>query len=147
MYEHMLIPYDGSKESRKGATHGIELAAQLGSTVHGLYIIDLPGPPPAMSLRDDAEKLPAAHREHGEEQLDELGEMAAEHGVEVERHMRTGSPSDEIVDFAGEEEVDVVVMGSAYRGKLGNLIGGTADRVVRASPVPVITHRMSADDT
>jgi len=41
----------------------------------------------------------------------------------------------------------VVVMGSAYRGKLGNLIGGIPDRVVRSSPVPVITHRMNVDET
>ena len=60
--------------------------------------------------------------------------------------MRSGSPSEEIVDFADTEEMDVVVMGSAYRGKLGNLLGGTTDRVVRSSAVPVITHRMSAED-
>jgi nucleotide-binding universal stress UspA family protein len=37
-------------------------------------------------------------------------------------------------------------MGSSYRGKLGNLIGGTMDKVVRSSPVPVISHRMNVND-
>ncbi|MDS0280711.1 universal stress protein [Haloarcula onubensis] len=146
MYEHMLIPYDGSKESTKGATHGLELAAELGSTVHGLYVIDLPGAPRAMALRDDEEDLRAEYREHGERELAALAELAADHGVEFEHHMRTGSPSDEIVDFADEEGMDVVVMGSAYRGKLGNLLGGTTDRVVRSSKVPVITKRMELED-
>lgn len=147
MYEQMLIPYDGSKESIKGATHGIELAAELGATVHGLYVIDLPGVPRAMSLRDDEEELREEYREYGETELTALGEIAADHGVDYERHMRSGSPSDEIIDFANEADVDVIVMGSAYRGKLGNLIGGTTDRVVRSSTVPVITHRMNVDET
>jgi nucleotide-binding universal stress UspA family protein len=146
MYEQMLIPYDGSTESEKGAIHGIELAAELGSTVHGLYVIDLPGVPRAMSLRDDEEELREEYRKYGEEELSKLGEIAAEHGVTFEQHMRTGAPAEEIVEFAGDEEMDVVVMGSAYRGKLGNLIGGTTDRVVRTSPVPVITNRMKVDD-
>ncbi|WP_276273911.1 universal stress protein [Haloarcula litorea] len=147
MYEHMLIPYDGSKEAKKGAEHGIELAAELGSTVHGLYIVDLPGTPRAMSLRDDEEEMREEYREYGERELDALGKIAADHGVEFERHMRSGSPSDQIVDFADEEEMDVIVMGSAYRGKLGNLLGGTTDRVVRSSTVPVITQRMDVNDT
>jgi len=146
MYEQMLIPYDGSKESRRGAQHGFELAAALGSTVHGLYVIDLPGAPRAMVLRDDEEDLREEYRDFGERELQTLSEIAADHDVEFESHMRTGSPSEEIVDFARAEDMDVVVMGSAYRGKLGNLIGGTTDRVVRSSTVPVITHRMSAED-
>jgi len=146
MYEQMLIPYDGSKESRRGAMHGFELAAALGSTVHGLYVIDLPGAPRAMALRDDEEDLREEYRDFGERELQTLRDIAEDHGVEFESHMRTGAPSEEIVDFARTEDMDVVVMGSAYRGKLGNLIGGTTDRVVRSSSVPVITHRMSAED-
>ena len=147
MYEHMLLPYDGSTEAKKGATHGIELAAQLGSTVHGLYVIDLPGAPRALALRDDEEEMREEYRDYGEDQLAALADIAADHGVDFESHMRTGSPSEEIVEFAEEEGMDVVVMGSAYRGKLGNLLGGTTDRVVRSSPVPIITHRMSVDET
>lgn len=146
MYEHVLTPYDGSKEAKRGATHGIELAAELGSTVHGLYVIDLPGAPRSLSLRDDEEELRAEYEEYGERELQELGEVATEHGVEFQSHMRTGKPSEEIVEFAEGEGMDVIVMGSAYRGKLGNLLGGTTDRVVRASTVPVVTQRLGIDD-
>lgn len=147
MYEHMLIPYDGSKEAKRGAEHGIALAEALGSTVHGLYVMDLPGAPRALALRDDEEEIRREYREYGERELEALGQIAADHDVEYEHHIRTGSPAEEIVDFADSEEIDVVVMGSAYRGKLGNLLGGTADSVVRASTVPVITQRMGIDDT
>lgn len=146
MYEHILIPYDGSDESKKGATHGIELAAELGSTVHALYVMDLPGVPRAMSIRDDEEAIREEYEEYGEERLDEITEVAAEHGVECERALRTGTPSEEIVAYAEEEGLDVIVMGSAYRGKIGTILGGTTDKVVRTSTVPVITQRMEMDE-
>jgi len=146
MYEHMLTPYDGSKEAMRGARHGIELAAELGSTVHGFYVVDLPGAPRSLSLRDDEEEMRQEYREYGQKELQALGEIATEHGVEFQSHIRSGKPSEEIVEFATEEEMDVIVMGSAYRGKLGNLLGGTTDRVVRTSEVPVITERMGVDE-
>ncbi|MFB6127118.1 MAG: universal stress protein [Halolamina sp.] len=130
------MPYDGSKEAKKGATRGLELAASVGATVHGLYVIDLPGAPRAMALRGDEEELRMEYREYAHEQLSELADLAADHGVDYERHTRSGSLSDEIVDFAEEEDVDAIVLGSAYQGKLGNLLGGTTDRVVRSTTVP-----------
>jgi nucleotide-binding universal stress UspA family protein len=146
MYEHILIPYDGSDEARKGAVHGIELAASLGATVHALYVIDLPGVPRALSLRDDEEEMREEYRAYGKEVLDEICQVAAEHDVPCETAMRTGAPSEEIVEFADEEGMDAIVMGSAYRGKLGNLLGGTTDKVVRTATVPVVTQRMQMDD-
>lgn len=146
MYDKMLIPYDGSDEAEKGARHGLELAAELGSTVYGLYTVNLPGAPRALSIRDDEESLREEYREYGEQTLSELRELAAEYGVDCETEMRTGSVADEIVEYADTEDMDVIVMGSAYRGKLGSLLGGTTDKVVRTATVPVISQRMSADE-
>jgi nucleotide-binding universal stress UspA family protein len=146
MYEHILIPYDGSDEARKGATHGIELAAVLGSTVHGLYVMDLPGTPRALALRDDEESMRAEYEEYGEKVLGELTEIAADRGVDSETAIRSGDPSEEIVEFSEEESMDAIVMGSAYHGKLGNLLGGTTDKVVRSAKVPVISQRMLMEE-
>lgn len=146
MYEHILVPFDGSDEARKGAEHGIELAASLDATVHALYVIDLPGAPRAVSLRDDEEEMREEYREYGEETLGTLGTVAEDHGVAYETHFRTGAPSEEVVEFAEGNGMDAIVLGSAFRGKLGNLLGGTTDKVVRTSSVPVISQRMSADD-
>lgn len=146
MYEHILVPYDGSEEAQKGAEHAIDLAAALGSTVHGLYVMDLPGTPRALSIRDDEEQIRKEYREYGEQVLGELGEMASQAGVNYESDIKSGSVSEEVVRYADDEGMDVVVMGSGYRGKIGTLLGGKADKVVRTSPVPVITRRMRVDE-
>lgn len=146
MYEHILIPYDGSDESQKGAKHGIELAKELGSTVTALYVMDLPGAPRALALRDDEEQIREEYREYGEEVTTELCEMAAEHGVDCHTAIKTGSVSENIVKYAKNEGMDAIVMSSAYYGTLGALLGSTTDKVVRTAPVPVITERMQADE-
>ncbi|MEF8780562.1 MAG: universal stress protein [Haloferacaceae archaeon] len=147
MYEAILIPYDGSDEAKRGAEHGIELAAALGSTVHAMYVIDLPGAPRSVYVREDEEELRENYREYGEEVTDEICEMAAEEGLDCETVIKTGSPAEEIVDYADEtEEVESIVLGSAYKGTLGGLLGGTADKVVRSAPVPVTTYRMGMND-
>lgn len=146
MYDHILVPYDGSEEARRGAEHGIELAAALDATVHALYVIDLPGTPRALALRDDEEEMREEYRDYGEEVLANLATVAEEHGVAYETHFKTGAPSEEIVEFAEDESMDAIVLGSAFRGKLGNLIGGTTDKVVRTSSIPVISQRMSVND-
>jgi nucleotide-binding universal stress UspA family protein len=146
MYEQILIPYDGSDEAKKGARHGIELAAALDADVHLLYVIDLPGAPRALALRDDEEQMRKEYREYGEDILGDLANLAAEHGVDCTEVMRTGAPSEEIVDYAKDEGLDAIVMGSAFRGTLGGLVGGTMDKVVRSATVPVITQRMRMDE-
>ncbi|SDX93246.1 universal stress protein [Halobellus clavatus] len=146
MYDQILIPYDGSDEARKGAEHGVELAAAIGASVTALYVIDLPGAPRALALRDDEEEMREQYREYGEDVLDEICDVASELDVDCSTAFRTGSPAEEITDYADEEDMDAIVMGSAYRGTIGTILGGTADRVVRTSRVPVITQRMKMED-
>ena len=146
MYDTILIPYDGSDEARRGAEHGIELAAALGASIHALYVVDLPGAPRTVYIRDDEEQVREEHRDYGEEVTEELCGLADEQGVECTTAIRTGSPAEEIVDYAEENGMDVIVLGSAYQGKFRAILGGTSDKVVRTSSVPVITDRMSVED-
>ncbi len=146
MYENILIPFDGTKEARKGAEHGIDLATSLGATIHALYVVDLPGAPRTVYIREDEEEMREEYHAYGEEVTSELCETAGEEGVECVAAVRSGTPSKQIVKYAEEEDMDAIVMGVAFRGKLQGLLGGTSDKVVRSSAVPVITHRMQIDE-
>ena len=54
--------------------------------------------------------------------------------------MRPGKPSDEIVRYAKEHEIDVVVMGTHGRqGVARAVLGSVAERVVRRASCPVLT--------
>jgi len=146
MYETILIPFDGSDEARKGAEHGIDLAATCGATVHALYVVDLPGAPRTVYLRDDEDEMRERYREYGEEVTTEVCEMASEAGLECVTVLRSGSPGEEIVDYATDAGVSAIVLGTAYRGKFRALLGSTAEKVVRTAEVPVVTVRERMND-
>jgi nucleotide-binding universal stress UspA family protein len=146
MYDNILIPFDGSDEALRGAEHGIGLAAAVGATVDALYVIDLPGAPRTVYVRDDEDELREEYRAYGEQVTSEVADMAAEAGVECTTAIRSGAPAEEIVDYAEEEDVDAIVLGSAFQGKFRAVLGGTSDKVVRTAKVPVITTRMGVDD-
>jgi nucleotide-binding universal stress UspA family protein len=145
MYDSILIPYDGSEEGDLGAQHGTELAATVGATVHALYVIDLPGAPRTVYVRDDEEELREEYREYGEEVTNDVRDMAAEMGVDAVTAIRSGTPAREIADYAEKKDIDLIVMGTAYRGKLGGILGGATEKVVRISSVPVLAQRASRD--
>lgn len=142
MYDSILIPFDGSDEGELAVEHGIGLADALGATVHALYVVDLPGAPRTVYVRDDEEELREEYHAYGEEVTNEVCEAAADAGVDCVTAIKSGSVAREIVDYAEDEDLDAIVMASAYRGTLGAILGGTTDKVVRMSGIPVIAHRM-----
>ena len=51
-----------------------------------------------------------------------------------------GTPVDRILDYIKDANIDLVVMGTHGRGAVGHLLlGSVAERMVRRSPVPVLT--------
>jgi nucleotide-binding universal stress UspA family protein len=142
MYDDILLPTDGSAGMEAVIDHAGRLAAEHGARVHALYVVD------TASLSD----LPVEGGFEGvSRQLNTEGDRALADveerlDVPVERSLRDGSPAREIVAYATEEGCDVVVMGTHGRTGVDRLIlGSVAERVVRSSPVPVLTVRVSPD--
>ena len=61
--------------------------------------------------------------------------------VVLERAVEGGKPTRVIVDYAEDEFIDHVVMGSHGRQGVSRLLGSVAKTVVRRSPVPVTVTR------
>ena len=68
-----------------------------------------------------------------------LGEMK---GVSVESVLLEGNPSDELIRYAEEEKMDIVIMGTLGKTGLDRfLLGSVAGNMVRHSKVPVMVVR------
>ena len=60
----------------------------------------------------------------------------------MQEHVIQGKPSNEIIRFASENQVDMIVLGTHGKGMLDQaLFGSTTERVVRRAPCPVLTVR------
>lgn len=144
MYEHILIPTDGSSDAKKGAEHGVGLAAALGATVHGLYVVR-EGTNPWRSTSLDEQEAEA--EAYAEEILDEVRELADDAGVEFVSEVRFGPKVyTEINEYVEEADIDVIAIGSGYHGEFGGLLGSTADKVIRTALVPVLVLRRELRD-
>lgn len=144
MYEHILVPTDGSKDASKGETHAVELAESVGATLHALYVVEEGGNPWLSEPMD--EQLDEA-RQYGEEVTGEVAAAAEAVGVEAVTAVKVGpAVYEKVNDYVGENDVDLVVVGSGYRGKIGGLLGSTAEKVIRTAEVPVTTLRRTEQD-
>jgi len=141
MYDDILVPTDGSAGMGRVIDHAESLAREHGATVHGLYVVDTASWT-GLPMESSFEGVGEALREQGESALRQLERRVGEAPVRTET--REGSPARLIVEFAAEEECDLVVMGTHGRSGVDRLLlGSVAERVVRSAPVPVLTVRVA----
>lgn len=138
MFTEILVPTDGSEGAARGVEHALDVADRYGARVHTLFVVDeaIYGTTPALSGDElFLEELQA----RGEAVCDEIVERAAERGVKAVAECVRGRPYREILDYAAEHDIDLVVMGKhGAAGSRHHHIGSCTDRVVRLADVPVM---------
>ena len=143
MYERILVPTDGSVGVERAVEHALDLAAAHGATVHAVYVVNSASFA-SLPMETSWDGLTDVLRAEGEAALDRVRKLGAEQGVHVEGVVRDGSPSQEIVMHANAVGADIIVMGTHGRGGIDRLLlGSVAERVVRSSPIPVLTVQVS----
>jgi nucleotide-binding universal stress UspA family protein len=138
VYSDILVPTDGRAGMDRVTTHALGLAELCDAAVHVLYVVDetaYASVPP-----DTRDRVRDELVADGEDATKAVAERAIDRGLTVHREVRWGDPAVAVVAYALENDVDLVVMGT--RGKTGferYLLGSVAEKVVRVSPVPVVT--------
>jgi len=143
MYDDILLPTDGSDGTEAAVEHAAVLADRFDATVHVLSVIDSRNRFESPTVGLSSEAWTEAERERAGQAV-EATVAALPDSVPTETERREGVPHAEILDAAAD--TDMVVMGTHGRTGLGHyLIGSVAEKVVRRSPVPVVTVRLSED--
>jgi nucleotide-binding universal stress UspA family protein len=145
MYDDILLPTDGSDGIAAAATHAAAIAERFDATVHVLSVVDTRNrfESPTGGLSMDA--WANAERERADHAVERTVDALAD-DVSAETAIVEGVPRTEILDYAEAEGMDLVVMGTHGRTGLDHyLIGSVAEKVVRRSPVPVVTVRLGED--
>ncbi len=76
------------------------------------------------------------------EELELLANDCKRDVSDVFAYSRSGAPAEEIIRFADEESVDLIVMGThGWTGVRHLILGSTAENVVRTANCPVLTVR------
>lgn len=144
MYGNILLPYDGSEGAAEVLHHASELAHWSDATIQVLYVAD--------TTRDsvtivDGETVDVLEGK-GEEIVEEAAKTLDTLGVSYDTDVVQGNPAPTIVDYAERYDQDLVVMPTHGREGISRyLIGSVSEKVVRLSPIPVLTVRMQPDET
>jgi nucleotide-binding universal stress UspA family protein len=140
----ILVPTDFSKHSENALAYAAAFAEKFDAELYLLHVVqDLAlFVPEAVAVAPPAvpavEQLTAAVREA----LDRTIDSHQLRRFTVHAEVREGSPFYEVVRFAKEQEIDLVIMGTHGRtGLIHVLLGSVAEKVVRKSPCPVLTVR------
>jgi universal stress protein A len=144
----VLYCADFSENSAAARMCAIEYAKTFRATLTILHVVNsrlLGYPTLADRLPLDMALLQQNIEEGVKEELELLASDCRRDLDDVEGHYRTGAPAEEIVRFAKEESVDLIVMGTHGWGGLRLLVvGSTAENVLRTAACPVLTVKSAA---
>lgn len=134
---NILFPTDFSDSAERALPHALAIARKYGARVKILHV--------RIPYEDDP-TLPeykffnqGVYEQHVEE---ELAKMTGEKNIDradtiIEKNL---SPASGILEFATEDEVDLIVMGTHGRSAISHfLLGSVAEKIVRHAPCPVLT--------
>jgi len=138
--KRILVPHDFSDTSTAAVRYAIALARSFGARLYFLHV----GP----EANQFEVEFPVGLEDPLEDGVRErlLRIVSPEEDLELtpEFVVRAGVPAAEIVHYAEDTDIDLIVMGTHGRGFVGHfMMGSVAERVVRTAPCPVLTVRNS----
>ena len=137
-FKKIFIATDGSEQNRRAIEYGIELAKIAGGKLFVGYVVDTAA---FASIPMDAgwEMMYELLETEANDAVQKVEQLAKQAGVEVETVVLEGHPSNEIIEFAQKNGIDVIVMGTLGKSGLDRfLLGSVAEKVTRNSTVPVL---------
>lgn len=150
MYKKILLPTDGSENSKRANEHAMWIADINGAEIIVLYVTEPYYPRmevlPISTLPNPDDVLYEEVREEGKmvvqdfkEEFEKIQCKGVCKNVNLTTLMREGKPYLEILKTIDEEDIDLVVMGASGRHGLERFVlGSVTERVVREAKKPVM---------
>lgn len=136
---NVLMATDFSRYSNLALNFGLELAHDYQAQAYVVSVIPtdeilLAGPDAYIAAKD------ATRRDLLELKAELARKCSYVEGKDYHLYMLEGAVADAILNFAGQRQIDLIVVATHGRSGLGKmLMGSVAEKVFRQSPVPVLT--------
>ncbi|MBI2954983.1 MAG: universal stress protein [Chloroflexi bacterium] len=140
IFEHLLVPADGSESSAAAVKLAIQLAKEHWSRLVLVHVVDT-------TVRDQLARhsgrsSDVVQRElegNGARYLNYAAQLAEREGVNFEKVMRVGLTDAEILGEAEVRGVTLIVIGRpVYRGPQGEFFGRIARHIIESAQCPVL---------
>ena len=136
LFDKILIATDGSDMNITAIEEGLKIGRECGSKVFAVYVMDtrrFDKAPTDVMMKDPKEVI----QSQAEAALTFVQSKAE--GVDLETVILEGKPEVEIVRYATEKKIDLIVIGThAKRGFERLLLGSVAEQVIRAATCKIL---------
>jgi len=140
MYRKILAPLDGSELAERALEHVRTVTkGRRAAKVILLQVIPFPAHP-AHTLSDELIRSESEKAEaYAKDYLAKVADSLRRDGIAVETAIVRGGPAEEILDYATQNKVDLIVMSTHGRSGVSRWVfGSVAERVLRHSATPVL---------
>jgi nucleotide-binding universal stress UspA family protein len=148
----ILVPLDGSALAEAALPHAKELASRLSSSIHLLRVVPLARQLAASSFAGSGgidgmpgldvkaiDEAVEARLEEATVYIEEQGKKLRQEGVSVEWEIRQGTATEEILECAKNNDIELIAISTHGRSGLGRLVFGSVfDSVMRGAGIPVM---------
>lgn len=136
MYKHILLAADGSKNSIRAAEEAIKLACAMpDSLIEVIYVVDFNKAKNEVLHANSVESLELERCA----KLAPIEKRIKEANIKVKITILKGIPGPEIVRYANEKPVDLVVIGSRGLNSLQEMVlGSVSHKVIKRVTCPAL---------
>ena len=139
----VLLPIDFSKASTVLLPYAIDFAEKYGARLFILFVAEDPytysGIPDTTDLLPDQYfegMVPRAQKKMATFVADNISKPS----LDVEEIVLTGHPAEEIINYACQEKMDLLIIGThGFKGFERLVFGSVAEKVIKMAPCPVLT--------
>jgi nucleotide-binding universal stress UspA family protein len=146
MVKNILVPIDGSKQSEKVVEFATGMALQYNADLHLFYVVEKHNFPDEIIEYIQKEKIDGGlgkltAQVIGEALLKPFISQIKDKGVKKAKWMVVrGNPAEEIVKFAKNKNIDLIVIGSRGFGKIkGLILGSVSNKVCQLAECSCLT--------
>lgn len=133
-FRRILCPVDLSEATRAALPPAVAIAKAYEAELFFVHVLDFPYETVAL------ERYYLEIEDEANRRLTELIHGLDSDGLSVHAAVLRGTPYDKVVEFAGQQSVDLIVAATHGRGGIDRLVvGSVAERIVRLAPCPVLT--------
>ncbi|RLM77812.1 universal stress protein, partial [Halobellus sp. Atlit-38R] len=126
--------------------YALLLAEAYGGEIHALAVLDSSDVPENVDAAVVEDPIDTDVRQTANEAIASVIEASEQAGVSVIDSIRRGTPVEEILAYATENEIDLVVLGAHTPGRLARFLRDSiVEQVIQQSPVPVWSVREGED--
>jgi nucleotide-binding universal stress UspA family protein len=136
MFKHIVIANDGSEGSLKALAMACDIGKLHGASLHMISVEEIPNIPASIDEVIET-KTEENHKFH--DVLAQARAIAKKKGVKLDAEVVAGHAVAAVVAYLKTKKADLLVVGfMGHSALFERIIGGTADRLVRLAPCPVL---------